>query len=82
MKKVSSLVATCVSALAIVFPVVSNATGLDGVSFTTNDWFDASFTSLAVDTVIATNTATGITRGAGSWTAAPTNGSSANTVKV
>ena len=74
MRNVSSLVAMCASAFAIVLPVASDAAGLDGVSFTTNDWFDASFASLAIDTVIATNTTTGITRGMGSWTAAPTNG--------
>ena len=54
--------------------VAAFAAGFDGLALATNDWFDASFTSLAVDTVIATNTATGITRGEGSWTAAPTNG--------
>ena len=54
--------------------LAANSAGFDGMTLVTNDWFDASFTSLAVDTTIATNTATGITRGAGSWTEALTNG--------
>ena len=74
MKRILSFVAMCVSALGTVFPVAASAVDLDGVAFTTNDWFDASFTSLAVDTAIATNSTTGITPGAGMWTEAPTNG--------
>lgn len=54
--------------------LAANSAGFDGMTLVTNDWFDASFTSLAVDTTIATNTTTGVTRGAGSWTEAPTNG--------
>ena len=36
------------------------AAGFDGKNLVTNDWFDASFASLAVDTSIATNTTTGV----------------------
>ena len=53
------------------FACVSRA---DAVPPTTNDWFDASFTALTEDTVIAQGDTTGITRGAGSWTAVPTTG--------
>ena len=74
MKRILSFAAMCVSALGTVFPVAASTVDLDGVAFTTNDWFDASFTSLAVDTAIATNSTTGITCGAGMWTEAPTNG--------
>ncbi|MBR5549206.1 MAG: hypothetical protein IKU71_05710 [Kiritimatiellae bacterium] len=63
-----------VAAIAACCAFAVNADGFDGKTLTTNDWFDASFTALAVDTVIATNTATGITFGAGTWTSAPTNG--------
>ena len=69
--KTSSIFAAAIAACCA-FTV--NAAGFDGKTLVTNDWFDASFTSLAVDTVIATNTTTGITLGAGSWTSAPTNG--------
>lgn len=63
-----------VAAIAACCALTVNADGFDGKTLVTNDWFDASFTSLTVDTVIATNTATGITFGAGTWTSAPTNG--------
>ena len=69
--KTSSIFAAAIAACCA-FTV--NAAGFDGKTLVTNDWFDASFTSLAVDTVIATNTTTGITLGAGSWTSVPTNG--------
>ena len=62
------------AAVALCGVLCTCADGFDGMTLVTNDWFDASFTSLALDTVIATNSTTGITRGAGSWTAAPTNG--------
>lgn len=68
--KVRGLVAAFCSCGAI----VAGAAGFDGLSLTTNDWFDASFTTLTPGTEIVTNTATGITLGAGTWTAAPTNG--------
>lgn len=61
-----------VAALAGV--VFAHAAGFDGKALTTNDWFDASFTAGTVDTVIAQGTATGITLGAGSWTAVPVTG--------
>ena len=68
MKKVlAALVALCGALCAC-------AAGFDGKNLVTNDWFDASFISCAVDTQITTNTSTGITRGAGMWTEAPTNG--------
>ena len=51
-----------------------HAAGFDGKSLTTNDWFDVGFTGVAADTVIAKDSATGITLGAGSWTAVPTSG--------
>lgn len=70
-RKTASIFASAIVACGA---FVVNAAGFDGMALTTNDWFDASFTSLAVDTVIATNTTTGITLGAGSWTSAPTNG--------
>ena len=70
-RKTASIFAAAIAACAA-FAV--NAAGFDGMSLATNDWFDASFTALAVDTLIATNTTTGITRGAGTWTSAPTNG--------
>ena len=70
-RKTASIFASAIVACGA---FVVNAAGFDGMALTTNDWFDASFTSLAVDTVIATNTTTGITLGAGSWTSVPTNG--------
>lgn len=71
LRKTASIFAAAIAACCA-FTV--NAAGFDGKTLVTNDWFDASFTGLTVDTVIATNTATGITRGAGTWTSAPTNG--------
>lgn len=51
------------------------AAGFDGKSLTTNDWFDADFTTaLTVDSEVVLNSTTGIVRGAGSWTAVPTEG--------
>ena len=66
-KMLAAMVALCGALCAC-------AAGFDGKNLVTNDWFDASFTSLEVDTVIVTNTTTGITSGAGMWTEAPTNG--------
>ena len=48
--------------------------GFDGMSLATNDWFDANFTALTADTAIAADSTTGITLGAGSWTAVPSTG--------
>ena len=70
-RKTASIFAAALLACAA-FTV--NAAGFDGKTLVTNAWFNASFTALTVGTDIATNTATGITRGAGSWTSAPTNG--------
>ena len=70
-RKTASIFAAALLACAA-FTV--NAAGFDDLTLVTNDWFDASFTSLTVGTDIATNTATGITLGDGSWTSAPTNG--------
>ena len=50
------------------------AAGFDGMSLATNDWFDANFTALTADTAIAADSTTGITLGAGSWTAVPSTG--------
>ncbi len=47
----------------------AHAAGFDGMALTTNDWFDASFTALTADTSISQGDTTGITLGAGSWTA-------------
>ena len=64
-----------VAALAVgCIASVVGAAGFDGKSLTTNDWFDASFTALTEDTVIAQGDTLGITRGAGSWTAVPATG--------
>ena len=69
MKKILAMTA------AFVCTFCAMAAGFDGYTLTTNDWFDASFTALTADTVIAQGDTTGITRGAGSWTAVPTTGS-------
>ena len=50
-----------------------HAGGFDGKPLATNDWFDVGFSGVAANTSIATGGTTGITRGAGSWTA-PTSG--------
>ena len=52
----------------------ARAAGFDDLTLVTNDWFDASFTGLTVDTVISQGDTTGITSGTGSWTAVPTTG--------
>ena len=49
------------------------AAGFDGKSLTTNDWFDVGFSGVTADTPITAGSTTGITLGAGSWTA-PTSG--------
>lgn len=65
----------CVSVLVALGGVFgAAAAGTDGLSLTTNDWYDASFTALTVDTPIAQGGTVGITRGAGSWTAVPSSG--------
>jgi autotransporter-associated beta strand protein len=51
-----------------------HAAGFDGMNLVTNDWFDASFTALVEDTAVAQGGALGVTRGAGSWTSVPENG--------
>jgi len=50
------------------------ADGFDGLTLVTNAWFAADFTRLTADTVISQGDTTGITSGAGSWTAVPTTG--------
>ena len=68
MKKILAMTA------AFVCTFCAMAAGFDGYALTTNDWFDASFAALTADTAIAQGDTTGITRGAGSWTAVPTTG--------
>ena len=63
------------TAITLCGSFVVRAAGFDGLALTTNDWFDAGFTSLAADTAIVADSTTGITRGAGSWTAVPATGS-------
>ena len=62
------------AAIAVCCAFAVNAAGFDGKTLVTNDWFDASFTTQTVDTVIAQDSMTGITLGAGSWTAVPATG--------
>ena len=50
------------------------AAGFDGKTLVTNDWFEAGFTALTVDSEVVLNSTTGIVRGAGSWTAVPASG--------
>ena len=69
--KTSSIFA---AAIAVCCAFAVNAAGFDGKTLVTNDWFDASFTAQTVDTVIAQDSTTGITRGAGSWTVVPATG--------
>lgn len=66
----------CVSVLVALGGVFgAAAAGTDGLSLTTNDWFDANFTTaLTADKAIAADSTTGITLGAGSWTAVPSTG--------
>lgn len=53
--------------------IAALAAGFDGKNLTTNDWFDANFTSLtANDTPIASGDTTGLA--GGSWTAVPATG--------
>jgi len=70
-RKTSSIFAAAIIACGV---FAANAAGFDGMSLATNDWFDAGFTSLAVDTAVAQGGTLGITRGAGSWTAVPATG--------
>ena len=69
--KTSSIFAAAIAACCA---LAANAAGFDGKTLVTNDWFDASFTGLPVDTAIAQDSTTGITPGAGSWTAVPATG--------
>ena len=73
--KTCKIASICAIAIALCGSFAVRAAGFDGLALTTNDWFDAGFTSLAVDTAIVADSATGITRGAGSWTAVPATGS-------
>ena len=72
-RKIASICAATAVTLCGSFAV--RAAGFDGLALTTNDWFDAGFTSLPADTAIVADSTTGITRGAGSWTAVPATGS-------
>ena len=65
-----------VAALAVgCIASVVGAAGFDGKSLTTNDWFDADFTTgIVVGSAVVANSTTGITYGAGSWTAVPATG--------
>ena len=70
-RKTTSIFAAAIAACCA---LTVNAAGFDGKTLVTNDWFDASFTSLTAGTSISQGSATGITRGAGSWTAVPSTG--------
>jgi len=70
-RKTASIFAATIAACCA---LTVNAAGFDGKTLVTNDWFDASFTAQTVDTVIAQDSTTGITRGAGSWTVVPATG--------
>lgn len=57
------------------FGLSASAAGFDGKHLTTNDWFDADFTTgIADGSAIVANSTTGIVLGAGSWTAVPSDG--------
>ena len=66
------------SAVAAMAGLPLFAAGFDGLSLQTNDWFDAAFSSVGVGTAITSGSTTGITRGAGSWTAVPSDGIATN----
>lgn len=57
-------------AAAVLVAASVGATGFEGLTLQTNDWFDASFSS-AGETTIVQDSTIGITKGAGSWTAVP-----------
>lgn len=57
-------------AAAVLVAASVGATGFEGLTLQTNDWFDASFSS-AGETTIGQGSTIGITKGAGSWTAVP-----------
>ena len=50
------------------------ADGFDGMTLVTNNWFAADFTAQTAGTVITQGSTTGISSGAGSWTAVPATG--------
>ncbi len=78
MKSIRSTLASAtkysVAVLSFCGAFAAVAAGFDGKTLTTNDWFDANFTALTADTAIAADSTTGITLGAGSWTAVPSTG--------
>ena len=78
MKSIRSTLASAtkysVAVLSFCGAFAAVAAGFDGKTLTTNDWFDANFTALTADTAIAADSTTGITLGAGLWTAVPSTG--------
>ena len=63
------------TSIAIASAVSAFAAGFDGMNLVTNSWFAADFTAdLATGSAIVANSSTGVTYGAGTWTAVPATG--------
>ena len=67
-----------ITAVALVAALSARATGFDGLTLQTNDWFAASVNMEDVGSSIVRNSATNITKGAGSWTEVPSVGTAIN----
>ena len=67
-----------ITAVALVAALSTRATGFDGLTLQTNDWFAASVNVNDVGSSIVLDSATNITKGAGSWTAVPSDGTATN----
>jgi hypothetical protein len=67
-----------ITAVALVAALSARATGFDGLTLQTNDWFAASVNVKDVGSSIVRNSATNITKGAGSWTEVPSVGTATN----
>ena len=64
-------IASTMLGIAALCSTTAYAAGPAAIPPVTNDWFDVGFTSLPAGTAITTDSTTGFTRGAGSWSSAP-----------
>ena len=68
-----------ITAVALVAALSARATGFDGLTLQTNEWFAVSMADVNVGTKIADSV--GIPSGKGSWTAVPSGGTATNAVE-
>jgi len=77
-KKGKKMKKMTIAAVALVAALSARATGFNELTLQTNHWFAASVKVMDVGSSIVRDSATNITKGAGSWTEVPSDGTAIN----